>query len=95
MKVLYCGKCGDLFGLIFDQQTCHCGNVSGYYKENGDDVYIEVMDKTKAKLIGISNLFLQMPLHKSDIWVIPFSHVKVELVELTEIDNNHDKEMTG
>ena len=35
MKLLYCTKCNDIKKLQYETTTCHCGESSGHYQQDG------------------------------------------------------------
>ena len=39
MKLLFCGKCNDIFNLSVHMKTCSCGNAKGKYINKVDAEY--------------------------------------------------------
>ena len=55
MKLLACDRCIDLVPLKHEYRSCECGNVSGQYLPNDEDVEVRVEDWSSARLIGLPN----------------------------------------
>lgn len=59
-KLLFCKMCGDIVQMkIREVRECSCGNVRGKYLPDGSTIAVDVKDMSKARLVGISNAFLQ------------------------------------
>lgn len=66
-KLLFCKKCGELVPMSFTLKQCKCGNVKGKYLSGGSTIAVDIKSLSEARLVGISNMFLQ---EKN----IPFDH---------------------
>lgn len=55
MKLIYCHRCDSVVRLVYKERRCECGNIGGYYQDDGlNAVYWEKLKESSSPL-GFTN----------------------------------------
>ena len=79
MKLLACGLCIDVVPMTKTIRTCLCGNVSGRYLPNDDDIEVRVRKMDAARIIGLPNDVRYGRSQQEFCYLIPWDAPKVIL----------------
>ncbi len=64
MKLLHCLNCKDLFAMRYSLKQCECGQSTGQYLPDGNNVVII----GPCKVVGIKNRFFSGNVDESVFW---------------------------
>ena len=81
MKLLACDRCLDVVALKHEPQSCSCGNISGKYLANDDDIEVRVLDRASARVIGLPNDVRYGRAERDECYVIPLDSAEVHLIQ--------------
>lgn len=78
MKLLACDLCIDVVPLTHEFRSCSCGNVSGRYLPNDDDIEVRVRNAEAGRIIGLPNDVRYGRSERELCYVIPWDSLKVQ-----------------
>jgi len=79
MKLLACDKCIGVVPLTHETRTCSCGNVSGKYLPNDDDIEVRVGDDSSARVLALPNDVRYGRSDRDYCYIIPWTSSKVHV----------------